>query len=287
MKSLVETLGIEGDTVIQVPMLSKQIEAAQKRCEEQNYSIRRYTLNYDDVMNKQRELIYSQRDEVLDGVDVHEQIEGFFESILDDVFDGYRDFSDEEDGEEALNAFNRALEDSLFVPGSNPVKMEDCLEYDKKELREKLLSDIKSAYDAKCKFASEHGIDVKESERRMLLNAVDKNWVDHIDAMDALRSGIGLRSYAQLDPVMEYRREGMDMFDAMVDEIKRMTVYTVVRWDVEKAVEILDAYRIEMEKRNRRPATSLKVADKSGRKIGPNSPCPCGSGKKYKNCCGK
>ncbi len=287
MKSLVESLGVADDMVIQMPLLARQIESAQKRCEEQNYSIRRYTLNYDDVMNKQRELIYSQRDEVLDGVDVHEQIEGFFESVLDGVMEGYRDFSEEEEGEESLKAFNRNLEDALFLPNTDPLTMDDCVELDKKEIREKLFKAAIDEYERKCAFGSEHGIDIKETERRILLNAVDKNWVDHIDQMDALRSGIGLRSYAQLDPIMEYRREGMDMFDRMVDEIKRMTVYTVTRWDVEKDVEILDAYKIDLAKRSRKPVTSQKATDQSGRKIGPNSPCPCGSGKKYKNCCGK
>ncbi len=233
MASIAEALGQDEEMALQIPILSRTIESAQKRCEENNYTIRRYTLNYDDVMNKQRELIYSQRNDVLDGIDVHEQIIGFYDDVVSDVMEGYRDFTEDDDTEEAIAAFNKSLEESVFVRGTGFLTEDMCLKYDKSEIKKMILDKAKTEYEEKCQLADEKGFDVKAGERVLLLSIVDRNWVTHIDQMDALRSGISLRSYAGRDPVTEYRREGMEMFDAMIDDIRRKVVRSAVNMSVE------------------------------------------------------
>ncbi len=232
MQAIAETLGQPDEIALQLPILSRTIESAQKRCEENNYTIRRYTLNYDDVMNKQRELIYGQRNEVLDGIDVHEQILGFYEDVVADAMADYRDFTEDEDKEEAIAQFNRHLEESVFSKDTNFITEEMCLKYDKQEISKMVLEESQNIYKEKCKLAEEKGIDVKTSERHLLLSWVDRNWITHIDQMDALRSGISLRSYAGRDPVTEYRREGMEMFDDMIDDIRRKVVRATVNWEL-------------------------------------------------------
>ncbi len=233
LASLAEALGQDEDTAIQVPLIAKTIETAQKRCEENNYTIRRYTLNYDDVMNKQRELIYAQRNDVLDGIDVHEQIIGFYEDVVNDVMEYYRDFTEEEDTLESIAEFNKKLEESVFPRGREFLTEDICLKYDASEIKRMILETAQQDYEDKCKLAEDKGFDVKAGERILLLSIVDRNWITHIDQMDALRSGISLRSYAGRDPVTEYRREGMEMFDSMIDDIRRKVVRSAVNMQVE------------------------------------------------------
>ncbi len=233
MQSIAENLVQDDDFALQLPILSKTIESAQKRCEENNYTIRRYTLNYDDVMNKQRELIYNQRNEVLDGIDVHGQILGFYEDVVADAMGEYRDFTDDDEVEEGIAGFNKYLEERILPKDTNFLTEDMCLKYDRAEIQKMLLEESQKLYEDKCKIAEERGIDVKTSERHLLLSWVDRNWITHIDQMDALRSGISLRSYAGRDPVSEYRREGMEMFDDMIDDIRRNVVRTTVNWEMQ------------------------------------------------------
>lgn len=290
LKTIAETLlGGATDVVLQAPMIAKQIENAQIRCEEANYQRRRYVLNYDDVMNAQREIIYAQRDRVMEDADVHDQILGFFDDVTDAVMAGYEDFSQYEESEELIAEFNQRLRHVLFRPDREDeiVTEELCVEKTPQQIRDFIASRAKEEFEEKCRFAEEHGFDYKLAERIVLLNCVDQNWVAHIDAMDVLKRGIGLRGLGHKDPVIEYRREGSIMFDEMIDAIKNNTVQSLVRWDVERDVERRDAYRANQLRKAMGPAKSSKVTTADGKKVGRNDPCPCGSGKKYKNCCGK
>ena len=264
------------DAMLQVPILSKQIENAQKRCENANYESRKYVLNYDDVMNKQRQLIYTQRNEVLKGADVHEQVKKYIEPLISDIVAQFVDFSTGDETTVDYEAFNRALEQRVLEPGTAFVDEKLVGHRSYQRIVEEIYDEAVKQYEEKAAYAEENGINFRETERAVLLNQVDKQWMDHIDNMDVLRKGIGLRGLGQKDPVMEYRREGADMFEAMIESIQTNVALKLCKIDVGKAVE----------KRNENIAN---VMQKKNQRMGifSNSPCPCGSGKKYKDCCGK
>ena len=264
------------DAMLQVPILSKQIENAQKRCEDANYESRKYVLNYDDVMNKQRQLIYTQRNEVLKGADVHEQVKKYIEPLISDIVAQFVDFSTGDETTVDYEAFNRALEQRVLEPGTAFVDEKLVGHRSYQRIVEEIYEEAVKQYEEKAAYAEENGINFRETERAVLLNQVDKQWMDHIDNMDVLRKGIGLRGLGQKDPVMEYRRAGADMFDAMIESIQTNVALKLCKIDVGKAVE-------------RRNEYIANVTQKKNQRMGifSNSPCPCGSGKKYKDCCGK
>ena len=265
---------------IQMGLLSKLIETAQKRCEENNYAVRKRVLEYDDVMNKQRQLIYTERNEVLAGKDVHEQILKYFEPIVADIVYKYLD-AEGEVTDERIEAFNRELEDTILAKGTNLISHEVYEDKSDEKIEEYVYDTLVEQYEAKIKRAEEEGINFRSTERNALLRQVDRHWMDHIAAMDQLRKGIGLRALAQRDPVIEYRREGMDMFDNMIEDIQNRTATMLAKLDVDAIIERKNLYIQEMKRhvtiRNTSPTKT----------IGRNDPCPCGSGRKYKNCCGK
>ncbi len=281
LKSMVETLTRDEDTVIQMPLLAKQIENAQKRCEENNFERRKYVLNYDDVMNKQRELIYSQRDDVLKGADVHEQIKRFIEPICSSIVTSFVDFKEGDDIEIDIEGFNSALEQKVLKKGTNIITPELCGKIDFHAIVDAVYSEACKQFDEKLALAESSGIDFRETERTVLLNQVDRHWMDHIDAMDALKQGVGLRGYGQKDPVLEYRREGFEMFDDMIESIQNSAAIILCKVNVEQVIERRNAF-MERQRQEAEKIT-VKVNSRPGR----NSPCPCGSGKKYKMCCGK
>ena len=265
---------------IQMGLLSKLIETAQKRCEENNYAVRKRVLEYDDVMNKQRQLIYTERNEVLAGKDVHEQILKYFEPIVADIVYKYLD-AEGEVTDERIEAFNRELEDTILAKGTNLISHKVYEDKSDDKIEEYVYDTLVEQYEAKIKRAEEEGINFRATERNALLRQVDRHWMDHIAAMDQLRKGIGLRALAQRDPVIEYRREGMDMFDNMIEDIQNRTATMLAKLDVDAIIERKNLYIQEMKRhvtiRNTSPTKT----------IGRNDPCPCGSGRKYKNCCGK
>lgn len=283
LQSIVSTLTRDENAVIQIPMIAKQIENAQKRCEDANFERRKYVLNYDDVMNKQRQLIYSQRNEVLKGADVHDQILKYIPAVVEGIAYDFVDFSGEND-ETTIDyeGFNRALEQRVLSQGTNAVTKELCAHLSEARILETLTDEALKQYNEKEKYAEENGINFKETERNVLLNQVDRHWMDQIDAMDTLRKGIGLRGYGQRDPVLEYRREGFEMFDEMVESIQKNVAIILCKLDVHQAVERKNAYEAMLKARESR-VTVKNTAPVIGR----NSPCPCGSGKKYKQCCGR
>ena len=273
--------GLMGEgQMLQVSILSRQIEVAQRRCEENNYAIRKHVLNYDDVMNKQRQLIYAERNAVLDGKDVHEQILKYFEPLALSIVGTFVNY-DESEEEVDIASFNSALELKLLEKGTGLITPELLTELSEEKIEELVLETTIKQYEAKMKKAEENRIDFKRTERNVLLNQVDRQWMNHISNMDALRKGIGLRGYGQKDPVMEYRREGFEMFDAMIETIQDNTAMILAKLDVDAAIERINLYTREQQRR----VTVVNTEKK--KQPGRNDPCPCGSGKKYKNCCGR
>lgn len=227
----------ENDAMIQAPILSKQIENAQKRCEDANFERRKYVLNYDDVMNKQRQLIYSQRNEVLDGADVHEQILKYFEPVAADVTGMFVNFDVGDETTVDYVSFNNAVEQRLLNKGTNLITQELIGHRNYRNIVDTIVEEAQKQYAEKCRVAEENGLNFKEFERAVLLKQVDKHWMEHIDNMDTLRKGIGLRGLGQRDPVIEYRREGTDMFDAMIDSIQESVVILLCKVDIETTIE--------------------------------------------------
>lgn len=265
---------------IQMGILSKLIETAQKRCEENNYAIRKRVLEYDDVMNKQRQLVYAERNQVLEGKDVHEQILKYFDPIVKEIVYKYLDAEGEMD-EARINAFNAELENKIIVKGTELITREVIADMSDEKIESYVYDTLVKQYEAKIARAEEEHIDFKETERNLLLRQVDRHWMEHIAAMDQLKKGIGLRGLGQRDPVMEYRREGFDMFDAMVDSIQNTTAITLAKLDIEAVIERKNLF-IQEQLRH----VTVRNNDQN-RTVGRNDPCPCGSGRKYKNCCGK
>lgn len=276
---LVDTIGLEEDVPIEHRMLTKGIENAQKKVEGKNFGIRKHVLQYDDVMNKQRKIIYSQRRSVLEGQDVHEQILKMLEGLIDDSISIYTSFSQHTDEWDLKGLVEHC--ESIFLEKGTLTFEENDITQD--EIKEALMDKALKAYEAKI---AEIGIDqMKELERVVLLRVVDSKWMDHIDNMDQLRQGIGLRAYGQIDPVVAYTKEGFDMFEQMNQSIQEDTVKYLFHIDVRKdKVEQREATDLSQVTTNKDEKVNKPIVNKD--KVGRNDPCPCGSGKKYKRCCG-
>ena len=280
---MIDRLGLDEDTPLEAKMLSNQIENAQKRIEGRNYDIRRHVLQYDDVMNQQREIIYGERRQVLEGEDMRATIMGMVRNLIADNVDHYTSNSDDRNVWD-VKALSEYLERYCIPTGWFAANAD---KYSKRSaLKDALYRAAESAYAAREKELTEAGIDMREFERVVLLSCVDHRWMDHIDAMDRLRDGIGLRAYGQHDPVVEYKLEGFDMFDDMVRLIREDTLirlyHAQIRQNIQRQQVARPAEARLAGQENDRPKTV-----KAGAKVGRNEPCPCGSGKKYKNCCGR
>ena len=267
---------------IEHKMLSKAIERAQKKVEGNNYSIRKHLLEYDRVMNEQREIIYTERDRVLNGENMKDNILKMAEDIINDSVDSY--IGDDQEPEEwDITGLREHLEHIIPLRG---IKFSDSEKenLNKKILKERLITESLELYEAKEKeFEVEEQI--RELERVVLLKVIDKKWMDHIDDMDQMRQGIGLRAYGQRDPLIEYRFAGYDMFEEMSQGIKEDTLRTLYQIRIEKKVE---RERVANATSTNREESSVKEPYKRKEdKIGRNDMCPCGSGKKYKYCCGR
>lgn len=279
LKRITEMMNVDDDMAISNSVISKQIERAQRMVESRNFSIRKSVLSYDDVMNKQREIIYEERNKVLDGVDVHAQVVDMIEPVAREIVGFYYD--DEKPVEEwDLEAFNRALEQRLFPEGTAFITAEKAKKLSREGLVEEVAAKAKELLEEKVKYCESVGLDFHDLERFVLLRNVDSKWMDHIDAMSSLREGIGLRGYGQHNPVQEYQKEGFEMFDEMIDNIRRDTAITLMKVTVERSEDGEVKQGVERVNNKAKPV-------KSAGKVGRNDPCPCGSGKKYKNCCGR
>jgi len=279
MQGLVDKMGLAEDEAIEHSLLSKSIENAQKKVEGRNYGIRKHVLQYDDVMNKQREVIYGERKKVLYGENMHDHIMNMVESIIDDsiaIYTADAKYPEEWD----LEGLQEHLA-TIFLP-KHSLEYEDITGLTIEDLKEDIFSKAENMYAEKEKdFSSER---MREIERVILLQVIDTKWMDHIDAMDQLRQGINLRAIGQEDPVRAYQVEGFDMFQEMIKSIQEETVRYLFGIQKEVMIERKQVAKpIEASHGEPSKATPITKEDEAGR----NEPCPCGSGKKYKKCCGK
>ena len=282
MKQIAELFRMDEDDAISSGIVTKQIERAQLMVESRNFSIRKQVLSYDDVMNAQREIIYKERGKVLDGLDVHDQILDMIDSLAEHVIETHADYKQDYKTWD-YEAFNNALEQKMIPKGSNVITEKLASHYDVYKMKDAVLKIALKNYEDKIAKAKEQGIDWGEIERIILLKTVDAKWMDHIDQMDALRRGIGLRSLGQRDPVLSYRQEGWNMFDDMIERIHGETASILLKIEVVKNEEGKE--KMSVDKSSQKAA--VKNAESKKAEVGRNDPCPCGSGKKYKNCCGK
>lgn len=276
---VIEKLGLTEDDAIESKMVSNAIEGAQKKVEGNNFDIRKNVVKYDDVMNKQREIIYSQREKVLTGEDLQDQIQGMIEDVIESAVKSHISGVEETFDDELKNLINY-MEELFMEKGT--YTFEELEKMSNDELKESFLKVAKEMYDYKEEvFGQEQ---MREIERVILLKVVDSKWMDHIDNMDHLKQGIGLRAYKQQDPSQAYQMEGSDMFDEMIDNIKVETVKYLFHVRIEKAPE---RERVAKETSTNEDSSLTKVPLKKKEKPNRNDPCPCGSGHKYKNCCGR
>ena len=285
IQAMMDTLGIEDDEPIDQKILSGAIENAQKKVESRNYAVRKHVLEYDDVMNKQREIIYGQRLKVLSGEDVSNNIKG----MIDDTIERTVDAAVGEQKvitDEMLEQIKRRFVGLFIMPDALTYTPEEKDDLNADKLKNELKEKAHQVYEAKENALGSQIM--RELERVVLLRNVDAKWMDHIDAMTELRNGIGLRAYGQYNPVIEYKREGFDMFDAMIDSIREDTVRMIYLAQVRKQQA---PQREQVAKETGAVgADDGSIQNKTVRKtkdIGRNDPCPCGSGLKYKHCCGK
>jgi preprotein translocase subunit SecA len=283
LENMMKTLNVEETMPIESKMLTRIIESSQKKVEGRNFSIRKNVLNYDDVMNTQREIIYKQRSQVLDGEDLHESIMKMMEELIVSMVNTYLV---DEDVKEEWNLVG--LKDYFlgWLISAEDLNFDEneIQDVSKQDIIDALLGKAKEIYQAK---EDEYGSEViRELERVILLKVVDTKWMAHIDDMDELKKGIGLRAFGQKNPVIEYRYEGFEMFDAMVASIREDTIRMLLTVKLQKNT------MPERERVQKPDAPNAGAGDGSfseevhSKKIGPNDPCPCGSGKKYKKCCG-
>ena len=278
---LMDSFGIDDDTPIDQKMLSGAIESAQKKVEGRNFQTRKSVLEYDNVMNTQREVIYGQRRKVLDGENLKSSIVSMIEDVIRRTvtgFTGEHDYIDPDQAREVVAKF----ENVFITPGTMTFTRDDLNDMTPEAFASLLIAEAMKVYDAKeAALGSEI---MRELERVVLLRMVDSKWMDHSDAMQELRQGIGLRAFGQMDPVVEYKREGYDMFEEMIASIR------------EDTVRMIFVARVAQREQVAKPTSESGAAGaeeakpqpvKKGAKVGRNDPCPCGSGKKYKKCCGR
>ena len=295
MKKIYDAFNTDEDTCLQSKMLSHGIENAQRAIEGRNFGIRKNILQYDDVMNKQREVIYAERMKVLKGENVHDQVVKYIPDFVHKVISEAVNI-DEMPEKWDVRALNRALDNRLLPEGMNFITQEKLNRWEVDEAIEKITKATEKAYEEKiAEVKADLGIDYADIERRFLLMNVDRNWIDQIDAMDQLRKGIGLRAYGNVDPVISYKQEGYQMFDEMIERIQSNTIAMLLKVRIEvnrpmvRPIEepkpAVDTAQLQTNaaESTAAPHTAPKAAKTPGR----NDPCPCGSGKKYKKCCGK
>ncbi|MGL5823134.1 MAG: preprotein translocase subunit SecA [Sarcina sp.] len=282
--AIADKLGLADDEAIENGMVTKTIENAQKKVEGNNFDIRKSLLGYDDVINKQREIIYRQRTEVLEGEDLKESISNMIESIVSDAIALHINDDDEDDREASAKLLINYLED-LFLPVGT-YNVTDISSKDTEELQVILVDKANELY--KEKEESIGSDQMREIERVILLKIVDTKWMDHIDNMDHLKQGIGLMAYKQQDPVQAYQQQGSDMFEEMVDSIQKDTVKYLYHVRVQsEAPQREQAFKETAATHGGDDKPAKKEPAKSDKVAGRNNACPCGSGKKYKNCCGR
>ena len=283
--NMMDSLGLDEDTPIDAKILSGAVENAQKNVESRNFKARKNVLEYDDVMNTQREVIYAQRQKVLDGEDLRENILIMLRSLVDTNVATALSENGGSVNEEALKELAMQMEGIYFIRGTLESRKTQLLAMDQQTLADTIYDIALATYQAK---ETAYGDKLmRELERVVMLRVVDEYWMDNIDAMDDLKQGIGLRAYGQHDPVTEYKEEGYKMFQAMIQAIKEETIRRMF------LVQLRPTQEVKREKVAKETGTAgsgeatvkKQPVRNAAKKVGPNDPCPCGSGKKYKKCC--
>ncbi len=284
--AIVDRLGLDENTPIDAKILSNTIENAQKRIEDQNFKRRKYVLTYDDVMNQQRNLIYKQRNDVLNGENISETIRKMINDTIAFTADGFLQAENPADWD--LAGLRENYKGLLTTPDDFNYTEAEYKKLDKEDVIDMLCDRAMKIYDEKVKLIGEERF--REIERAVLLQNVDRSWMDQIDAMEDLKGSIRLQSYAQRDPVNEYRIQGADMFDAMIAEIRektaRMILSVTIKTQEVKRVQLAKPLQEGFEGSVKKQPKKVSVAKKAEASVGRNDLCPCGSGKKYKKCCG-
>ncbi|WP_123054807.1 preprotein translocase subunit SecA [Clostridium sp. JN-1] len=281
LKDIVEKLGLGDDEAIESKMVSGAIENAQKKVEGNNFDIRKTVVQYDDVINKQREIIYKQRSEVLEGIELKDQMKEMLKDLVSDIVDSH--ISEVEDEfEDEIKDLVKYMEE-VFVE-KDSVSAEEIMNLSNEEIKEKYIEIGQKIYEQKEEeFTPEQ---MREIERVILLRVVDTRWMDHIDDMEHLKRSIGLTAYKQQDPTQAYQFEGSQMFDEMIYNIKLDTIKYLLHVQMQKVPERERVVKETYTNQNGDAAVKKQPIRKK-KTVGRNDPCPCGSGKKYKNCCGR
>ncbi len=280
LMGMFNALGVPENEQIQHKMLTSAIEKAQMKIESNNFGIRKNLLEYDQVMNEQREIIYAERRRVLDGESMRDVIYKMITDRVENTVDTCIS-ADQDSGEWDLNELNQLL---IPIIPLKPVMPEDVKGIQANELKHRLKEQAVKAYEMKeAEFPEPEA--VRELERMVLLKVIDRKWMDHIDDMDQLRQGIGLQAYGQRDPLVEYKMSGYDMFDGMIANIQEDTVRLLFHVRIEQKVEREQVAKVTGT--NRDDTLQKGPKKRENAKVYPNDPCPCGSGKKYKQCCGR
>ena len=291
MAGIVEALGLPDDMPIEQKLLTSTIESAQKKVEGRNYTIRKNVLEYDDVMNQQREIIYSQRRDVIASENIFEIVKKLYSGILNHIADEYFDDADSIESVD-YNAVNAVLK-NLFGE-DEIVSQSDITSLEEEDVTELLISKVDAIYEKRLEEAKKLNIEAEFNRiaKYLVLNTVNHKWMDHIDAITALKEGIGLRAYAQTNPLEAYKIESYNMFEELVRSIREESVKAVFSLKPKKKEEVVNV-KVQNQVTNMytnaggEDTPKRKPVVKKEQKIGRNDPCTCGSGKKYKNCCGK
>jgi preprotein translocase subunit SecA len=274
---IMDRLGMDDSTPIEHSLISRSLENAQRKVESRNFDVRKNVLQYDDVMNQQREIIYAQRKQVLHGENLKDTIFDMLEKVIESTITAYAGDSQYPEEWDLRSLLEFA--EQCFLPG-HQIGMEDLRDLNRDEVYRLLLDQATSLYEQReVELGSEQ---LREIERVVMLRMVDSKWMDHLDAMDQLRQGIGLRAYGQRDPLVEYKFEAYQMFQGMIDNIQEDAVRWVFRARISEPQQPT-ARRLVENRNEDQPQQPVKAENKVGR----NDPCPCGSGRKYKKCCGK
>ena len=291
MGNMMKRLGMEKGEAIEHPWVTRAIENAQRKVEGRNFDIRKQLLEYDDVANDQRKVIYEQRNELLDEGDIGETISAIRSDVIDDVISQYIPPQSLEEMWDVAS-----LEDRLKGDYHVELPLQQWLDEDDKlfeeKLREKIHTAINDAYQAKVDVVGEDVI--RQFEKAVMLQSLDNHWKEHLAAMDYLRQGIHLRGYAQKNPKQEYKRESFELFSDMLENLKIevISLLSKVQVKAESDVEEVERQRQEAASQptvtnHEEPQSSVQIGHRQGPKVGRNDACPCGSGKKYKQCHGK
>ena len=268
-------------------MLSRSIENAQRTIEGKNFGIRKHIIEYDDVMNLQRKIMYEERMKVLRGDDVHQDVLNLIPDFVAEIIRSNADMK-QSPVDWDKDRLNKALEDRALPPETNFITDEVLENWDAEYIIDKAVEKVIECYEEKIARYKEQGLDFSDFERFIFLKVVDNKWIDHIDAMDKLKRGISLRGYANEDPVIAYKKEGVEMFDAMTASIQEDVVALLLKSELRKVEEPRKeptADLVENGGSNDGSRGSAPIVRSST--VGRNDPCPCGSGKKFKNCCGR